>query len=161
MALRPLAHAFLAALAVQPVPLVVLYGGEWLLSGEPPHWHLGTTSIVVVVLVALSLVPLISFARFLASRRGWRIRAIPMIAAGAILAATVPAILAIPGGYPEQSAWSTWHGATVQICDGGVPTVYAWLGYLEQVLYVAFHGGLAAFVFHRVRLLSRRSGDAI
>lgn len=139
--------AALAAVAVQPLVLVLRIAPDYLASPQPLY-GIGFMLLAVVV-VAAAVVLILGIPAFLMLRKlhreGWVSLAIAGFALGAL-----PVAVSWPGHLEGFSAGQNWHGKYVQTYVNGVPTSYAWLTYGENVLFFALHGLVGALVFYAI-----------
>ena len=143
----------IAAVAVQPVVLAARLAPDFLGTSQPMY-GMGFFFMAVVV-VASAVTLLIGVPAFLLLRRfrreGWTSLSI----AGAILG-MLPFAFSWPSRLEGYSSGQNWHGKYVDIYVNGTPTGYAWLTYVENLVFFGLHGLVGALVFYTVwRRLSR------
>lgn len=148
----------IAAVAVQPLVLLLRLLPDYL-SSPQPLYGVGFVLMAVVV-VGAAVVLVLGVPSFLALRRfrreGWG----SLAAVGAILGA-VPAVFSWPRPLEGYSAGQNWHGKYVETYVNGVPTTYAWLTYGEGVVFFALHGLVGALVFYSVWRWGQRPDQSL
>jgi hypothetical protein len=140
--------ASIAAVAVQPLVFLLRLLPVFLYSSTPIYGLGFVVIAVVVVSAAFVLVLGIPMFLFLRRRRGegW----VSLSIAGFLAGAVPFALLSWPRAMSGYSSGSNWHGHYVDMYIQGVPTVYAWESYAENVAYCGLHGLIGAIVFFAI-----------
>jgi hypothetical protein len=140
--------ASVAAVAVQPLVFAARFAPDYFASPQPLY-GIGFMLLSVVVVAAaavllLGIPTVFLFRKF--QRTGWTSFGI----AGFVLGALPVGALSWPGRLEGFSSGENWHGKYVESYINGVPTIYAWLTYVENVMYFGLHGLVGALVFYAV-----------
>jgi hypothetical protein len=151
--------ASLAAVLVQPLVFAARIVPD-LMASPGPLYGVGFI-LVSVVVVAAAVVLTLGIPAFLLLRKFQRESWVSVAVAGVLLGA-LPAALFWPRHLEGYSAGQTWHGRYVDTYVDGVPTTYAWLSYIESVVYFGVHGLAGALAFYAVwRKLERKAEKSV
>ena len=148
--------ASVAAIAVQPVFVFARIAPDYFASSTPVY-GLGLF-LAAVVIVASAAVLLLGIPMFLLLRKYDRVNWTTLAIAGICLG-MLPAAPGWPRHLDGYSSGMNWHGKYVDTYINGVPTSYAWLNYVEDVLYFGAHGLIGALVFYAVWRRLERSAE--
>ena len=146
--MREIWLASIAAVAIQPFVFAVRLLPA-LLQSSTPIYGLGFLVIAVLVVSAAFVlilgIPIFLFLRHV-HREGW----VSLSLAGLLAGAVPIALFSWPKAMPGFSSGANWHGRYVDLYVQGVPTIYAWQSYAENVAYYGLHGIVGAVVFFTV-----------
>jgi len=148
--------ASVAAIAVQPAFFFARIAPDYFASSTPVY-GLGLL-LAAVVIVASAAVLLLGIPTFLLLRKYERVNRTTLAIAGICLG-MMPTALGWPRNLGGYSSAQNWHGKYVYTYINGVPTSYAWLNYVEDVLYFGAHGLIGALVFYVVWRHLERSAE--
>ena len=148
MALSPMKavlFASLAAIAVQPIVLVLSFAPAFLSGGEAAISQILGISLLAAM-IAIPFVLFVGIPSFVLLRRYGRLSWLTLGATG-LLAGILPVALYGPGASHGSSYGGNWHGDYVDFVVNGEPTVYGWLSYLQSMFLFGIHGLAGALVF--------------
>jgi hypothetical protein len=139
--------AAIAAVLVQPLVFAARIAPDYLYSSQPLY---GFGFIILsVVVVAAAIMLIFGIPTFLILNKYKRESWLTLAIIGFVLGG-LPVSFSWPSRLEGFSSGQNWHGKYIDIYVDGVPTTYAWLTYVENILFFGLHGSVGALVFYAV-----------
>ena len=147
--------AIFAATSVQPVVFALRFLPQAIIAGDTEAvFRIGLESAPYILIVSALVIVVVGVPTFLVLRRFGRDTPGRVAASGAVLAALPMALLVWPRYDSDPgasfSSGGNWYGRYVDFVVDNKPTVYAWLAYAENIVFLGLHGLVAALVFRWV-----------
>ena len=139
----------LAALAVQPLVLLIWIFLPALLQGAVLPWDQLTLMTFMAMLFAAPFVLLLGVPLTLVLHRLGRLKWWPLALTGTIAGALFIGWRG-PGSDKGSSFGGSWYGSYRDFVIDGEPTFYGWLNYLQSLAGFALHGLIGPTVFYLV-----------